>query len=99
MKKLLAIMLCALAFTGCAKKDDDVRQVAVEHVEDQYIRDYPMDVKEIDHDQKGRGKVRCFLIDVNVANGKEIHHWCVYVDVLSNGEIWQIDADKWVYKK
>ena len=104
MKKLLKIifvgMLVVLLFVGCQK--DEIRQKAIEEVKSQYVlfdkTGLGLDIKEIkDHGQTGRGTVRCFYIDVNRKN--YIDHWCVYIDVLKDGSIWQIDADKWVEEK
>ena len=81
------------------KKQDNLDKLvgAVEILADREKR-VEGDVKEIkDHGQNGRGTVKCFLVDVNRED--EIHHWLVYVDILKNGEIWQIDAGKWVEKK
>lgn len=103
MKKLLvAILIMMFVLSGCKEKPDEIKETVIEYVEDQYSfgtgSDYAYDVKEIkDHGQNGRGTVKCFLVDVNRED--EIHHWLVYVDILKNGEIWQIDAGKWVEKK
>ena len=100
LKIIFVVMLVALLFVGCQK--DEIRQKAIEEVKSQYLffdkLGLGLDIKEIkNHGQTGRGKVRCFYIDVNTKD--QIDHWCVYIDVLKDGSVWQIDADKWVQKK
>ena len=101
MKRLLLTLsiLFTFFFIGCTSSNsqkEKAKEAAITHVEDKYMipSKYAYIVTELEHDQqyKGRGTVYFFKIEVN--RGNTIHCWYVFVDILENGEIWNIDADR-----